>query len=135
MLTDPILEQNKRLRARVAELEETVLQLQQEAEWRGDLPEGLPYLTRLEERVLRALLSRRGVASRDDILDCVYGVENDTVDPKIIDVILSHLRKKLVGMNIKICTQWGRGWYIERASHRMAIAGDLRQLVSAAAQA
>jgi DNA-binding response OmpR family regulator len=120
MLTDPILDANKRLHVRISELEETIRQLRVEAGERGQLPDGLPYLTRQEEAVLRTLLSRRGVASRGTIFDEMHHRDSEAANDKIVDVIICKLRRKLTGTDIKICTRWGRGWYIERATFQAA---------------
>lgn len=52
------------------------------------------------------------VASRDFIMDHVYGLFNDRDDPseKIIDVQLVKMRKQLIGTNWRIDTIWGAGY-------------------------
>lgn len=134
MLTiDVLQEHNRRLRDRVSELEETVRALEariatSETE---PLPDGVPSLTVLEERVLRSLLARKGVVERDTIFFETHGESSD-VDIKIIDVIVCKLRRKLVGTEIKIATSWGRGYFIERATFRAA---QLTSAVSGIAEA
>lgn len=120
MLTDPILDANKRLHVKVAELEETIRQLKEDANGRGKIPEGLPYLTRQEEAVLSALLAKRGVVSRGVLFDQMHHRDSEASNDKIVDVIICKLRRKLVGSPVKICNLWGRGWYIERASFEAA---------------
>jgi hypothetical protein len=108
MLNEAILlEQNRRLRERVDELEETVRQLLEEAP-APDLPPGLPYLTRSEETILRALLSARGLTTRDRLYAALYQHDEDR-DPQIVVVMISRLRKKLAGL-VNIETVWGRGY-------------------------
>ncbi len=120
MLVDPILTANKRLHIKVAELEETIRQLRAEAAERAELPDGLPYLTRQEEAVLRTLMAKRGVVSRGTIFDEMHHRDSEAANDKIVDVIVCKLRRKLRGTDIKICTRWGRGWYIERATFKAA---------------
>lgn len=130
MLTDPILDQNKRLRIRVAELEEEVRQLKDAAVFDGDIPGVGGRLSVSEEAILRMLMARRGVVSSASILTAI----GSEATSNVAAVHISRLRHKLAGSGITICTRHGRGWYIERASHRMAVAGDLRHLATEGAR-
>lgn len=67
------------------------------------------FLTPKEERVLRAVLGHREVATKEFILDSVYG-GRDEPEPKIVDVFVCKVRKKL-GLHARVIqTVWGRGW-------------------------
>lgn len=43
----------------------------------------------------------------------MYGMHDDPPVPKILDVWLCRLRRKLRAHDIEIQTIWGRGWYME----------------------
>lgn len=73
-------------------------------------------LTPLECEMLSVLLINRGrVVGRWDMAEAVYDEEaiERMADPvKITDVMICKLRKKLPGL---INTNWGRGYFIDRA--------------------
>jgi DNA-binding response OmpR family regulator len=105
---NPLERENQRLRERVEELEETVRQLQEDGV-PEPLPAGLPYLTKSEETILRALLSRRGrVVPRTVLYEDLYPRGEDR-DPQIVVVMVSRLRAKLDGL-VDIKTEHGRGY-------------------------
>lgn len=116
-----MLQHNRQLRSRVEELEETVRQLEERLSERfyKPLPADIAKLTVLEEKVLRALLARHGVVTKETIVNDIYRNE-DEVDPEIVRVVVCTLRRKLKGSKIKIATAWGRGYFIERATHHAA---------------
>lgn len=67
-------------------------------------------LTKTEGRALNALhRARSGFISREQLLVSLYGLEPD-VEPKIIDVYVCKLRRKLAGTGIEIRTSWGAGF-------------------------
>jgi DNA-binding response OmpR family regulator len=116
MLTEALLlEQNKRLREENEELRETVRQLRERLP--EQLPADVPYLSAKEESVFRALLTRRVTVSRDVIYADLYGLDCEVL-PHIVDVFISHLRRKLAGTRYSIETVHSRGW-------RLAIAQAL----------
>lgn len=133
MLTEAILlEQNKRLRGRVEELEETIRQMKDEARpEKVALPPGLPRLSRLEEKVYSAVWSRRGrLVPKATIYDELYG-DDDDINPKIIDVCLYHIRRKLRGTDApSIVTVWGKGYAIDLGQESTSCAaGEVSQLL------
>jgi DNA-binding response OmpR family regulator len=101
--------QNRQLRERVEELEEEKRQrvalLVPEIDW----PSWMPHLTPLEDRVLSVLASGR-MLSRYKLLNVLYGDRPAPPDDKIIDVVIHHLRRKLVDTPLRIETKWGFGW-------------------------
>lgn len=131
MITEEILmRQNKALREENEELRETVRQLQAVASEAASLPPGVPHLTRREECVLRYLLRRHSVASRDDIYFAMYGGQGE-VDIKIVDVMVHKLRRKLAQTDITIVTDWGRGYFIDRGHvAQSAVAGEVSQCIA-----
>lgn len=114
MLTVEILQvQNKRLREENEELVETVRQYREAEAAASILPAGLPHLTRLEEKALKAIWIRRGIVDKLTIYSAIYGDET-TVDLKIVDVAIHKLRRKLTApWHPKIVTHWARGYSIE----------------------
>ncbi len=128
-----LLEQNKRLRARVDELEETVRQFAEERKEVTTLPPGLPHLTKLEERAFMALWSRRGIVDKITIYADMYG-DNSEVDMKIVDVMICHLRRKFTApTHPKILTHWSRGYSIEGregVSNAAAVRSDVASMIA-----
>lgn len=97
------------LRDRIALLEERVRQLENAlapvwnapVEWR---------LTSSESRVFSHLMTR-DVATKDSIMAPLYSDQlKDEVEPKIVDVFVCKLRKKLRPFGIQINTVWGQGY-------------------------
>lgn len=43
----------------------------------------------------------------------------DETDPKIVDVVICHLRRKLKSKGIKITTLWGHGYYLDTAGRKI----------------
>lgn len=72
-------------------------------------------LTRTEEMLLGMLYSRSYTVTRLAMFDVVYGMHDNPPEQKILDVLMSHLRKKLAPIGLTITTVWGRGWYLEPA--------------------
>lgn len=67
-------------------------------------------------RVLAVLL-RRDVAMKPTIIAALYQYEG-AVNPKIVDVLICHLRKKLRPLDINIETVWGRGYRLDRENRQ-----------------
>jgi DNA-binding winged helix-turn-helix (wHTH) protein len=45
---------------------------------------------------------------------------SETTDPKMVDVVICKLRKKLKPLGINIKTLWGRGYYLNEESRKVA---------------
>lgn len=114
-IVELLTRQNKALRERVSELEETIIQLR---EANGGpvsyLPTWLPHLTPMQERLMIALRdTRQRITSRDVLFDAICGRrESEPPDPKIIDVQICKLRRIFADTPVKITTHWGRGYSI-----------------------
>lgn len=66
-------------------------------------------LTKLENAVLKLLISYKGnVVKKEVILQRVWG-EAFKGNVRVIDTVVKQLRKKLSGYNVKIVTHYGRG--------------------------
>lgn len=72
-------------------------------------------LTRNESRILGLLLAR-DVVSRDLIMLALYSGDyrRDPPEPKIVDVFMSNVRKKLAAVTVTVQTIWGTGWALTR---------------------
>jgi two-component system cell cycle response regulator CtrA len=89
-------------------------------------------LTKKEYQIAEILALRKGaVLSKEAILDHLYG-GLDEPNPKIIDVFICKIRKKLQSMGVDdfIETNWGRGYMV--IDHRQDAAGLGPQLPAAA---
>jgi DNA-binding response OmpR family regulator len=99
--------ENELLRDRVAQLEDAMgLGFMPPPEWG---------LTR-SERLLLGVLMAREIATKNAVMAGLYGM--DVRDPpfeKIVDVLISKLRKKLVPHGITIETRWGEGHFLSPA--------------------
>jgi DNA-binding winged helix-turn-helix (wHTH) protein len=88
-------------------------------------------LTKLEASFFVVLLSHDEVSK--DVLHHVIEAQRasrnniTTTDPKMVDVIICKLRKKLSDKGVPICTIWGHGYYItneaKAAAANLLIAG------------
>lgn len=96
-------------RDRIAELEKLM---------GSDVTAGLIGLgmTRLQSRLLVALLKRPGVTSREQLLEFAYSDRwaSERPELKIIDIHLHHARKKLREHGIEITTHWGSGFSLNQ---------------------
>jgi two-component system cell cycle response regulator CtrA len=103
---DVLTEENELLR-------EESRQLRSELEnigWRAPLELNL---TPAEEVVLGCLL-KRASATKSGLYMALYGskVESDQATPKIVDVFICKLRKKLAPFGLEVGTDWGRGYFL-----------------------
>lgn len=80
--------------------------------------------TRLEAAILAVLLKRNEVTKQQlhlVIEQMRPGDNRDPTDPKMVDVIICHLRKKLKAPDITIKTAWGIGYFIPLPDREKAI--------------
>lgn len=82
-------------------------------------------LTQQETRVFGTLVNRE-VATKDAVMAALYsdraGAEGE-VEPKIVDVFVCKIRKKLKPFGIEIRTVWGQGYALNpdvRSAYRHA---------------
>lgn len=83
------------------------------------------HLTRSEAQVLQMLLAREMLTT--EAYMAVRSADDWDGDPKILDVFVCKLRKKLAPRGIQILTVWGKGWYMPadmKAAVR-ALGGDV----------
>ena len=85
-------------------------------------------LTRLEATLMGVLLRRdeadkqtlHGAIEQQRFTRATRPDSLDPTDPKMVDVIICKLRKKLKPYEVFIKTIWGRGYYIDGASRKIA---------------
>ncbi|MGV0878046.1 helix-turn-helix domain-containing protein [Martelella sp. FLE1502] len=98
---EELRERNRQLEAALVGLADTALAM--------DLG-----LTPIEFTIFRVLKTHR-VVSREALMTALYsGRPQDPPDPKVIDVFICKLRKKLAAHGFDIASQWGTGWRLER---------------------
>lgn len=101
----------KRLRDENEKLHEQLRQLKQVL----TPPFIAPYewhLTKYETLVLSSLLSARFI-SRERLFASLYSHYNEPPSYRVLDVLITKLRKKLSPVGVVIKTVWGRGYYLE----------------------
>lgn len=76
-------------------------------------------LTEVERR-LYAHMTSRELVTRESCMAVLYGHMIAPPDPKIIDVWLCKLRKKLARQGVEIVTHWGIGWSLPQNGARAA---------------
>lgn len=104
------------LLARIDKLEDRIAEL--EDELMAPLPDFLcGLLTGTEARVARVIASRQR-ARKEAILAIAWGRNSEDIDPKIVDVIVCRLRKKLAPFGIKIQTIVGVGYTFDPVSRQ-----------------
>jgi len=81
-------------------------------------------ITRLESAIL-SLLLKRAQATREQLHHAIKqprpGQNREETEPKIVDVVICHMRKKLKPHDIKIETVWGIGYLITATDRERAI--------------
>ncbi|TPN44433.1 winged helix family transcriptional regulator [Mesorhizobium sp. B1-1-4] len=77
----------------------------------------LEWLLTGSEARLFAFLTTRDVATKAAIMQAIYspGVD-DEPEPKIVDVFVCKMRKKLKPFGVSIETVWGQGYALQRRS-------------------
>ena len=107
-----VTRENELLRERVATLERALLETRPlPLEWG---------LTGSEARVFGALVTRE-IATKDTIMYALYGDRLDadaSVEPKIVDVFVHKLRRKLKPFGVIIQTCWAVGYALDAESRR-----------------
>lgn len=110
-------QENLLLRERIAVLEAVLMESAKPAiEWG---------LTSQEARVFGVLVNRE-LATKDAIMLGLYSGragDDGEVEPKIVDVFVCKIRKKLKPFGVEIRTVWGQGYALDpatRASYRIS---------------
>jgi two-component system cell cycle response regulator CtrA len=111
------------LRDRVAELEEKIRQLESQVVDRGIVAPAEWGLTPKEEAMAIAF-AKHGYIDKKQAMTVLWSSKWDIdgePDPKIFDVMLCHLRKKVKPFGVEIITRWGRGWEMPAASRNLFV--------------
>jgi two-component system cell cycle response regulator CtrA len=97
-----------RLQGRVEQLEAAMgMRVLTPMEWR---------LTPMQMRVFGVLLARE-LATKAAIMAALYRDDGrDEADPKIVDVFVCHVRRKLKAFDVPIETIWGQGYRMSPAA-------------------
>lgn len=68
-------------------------------------------LTRMEARLMRALVERQDrMVPKGALMDAMYFDRGHEAEPKIVDVLVCKIRRKLRGSPYGIETVWGQGY-------------------------
>lgn len=108
-----------RLRVENETLREQVRQLKQQLVEGGKNAPLSWGLTDCERRIYAHLTSRE-LVTRESCMAVMYSHMLSQPDPKIIDVWLCKLRRKLARQGIEIVNHWGVGWSIAQKGDRAA---------------
>ena len=119
---EALVAERERLEARVDQLERAMgMDFIAPLEWR---------LTTAETRVFGVLLARE-LATVEAVMAALYrDVAKDEAQPKIVDVFVCKIRRKLKPFGVEIRTLWARGYYLE-AECKAAIRARLGEGVTA----
>lgn len=103
-------QENEDLKHRVRELEQLLMGTELY------LPPHLK-LTARQEQLVKVMMSRP-MMTREAAMFIIYQDNPEGVEPKILDVFICKIRKKLAEHGIEIKTIWGRGWQITEDGRR-----------------
>lgn len=72
-------------------------------------------VTKLQGALLAVLINRTEVTkdTMHQVIESRRSALKDETDPKMVDVVVCHLRKRLRPFNLTIHTLWARGYYME----------------------
>uniref|UniRef100_UPI00333BC414 helix-turn-helix domain-containing protein n=1 Tax=Mesorhizobium sp. M0050 TaxID=2956861 RepID=UPI00333BC414 len=84
----------------------------------------LEWLLTSSEARLFAFLTTRQIASKAAIMQAIYSAgADDEPEPKIVDVFVCKIRKKLKPFGVQIETVWGQGYSLrDRNAHQRVAA-------------
>lgn len=116
------------MRERIELLEQEVAELQERVRHLEEMKFGLDWhppvelaLTPAEAVILAALIANER-CSKENLLDASrqsgLGYRRDEVEPKIVDVYICKLRRKLQPHGLEIVTLWGRGYQLAPESRQ-----------------
>jgi len=99
------------LRAQLDEAQETIRQMIDVQKRDVNSYIGVARLTRTEAKIVSTIV-RFGRTTKAGIYHAMYGHlgDDEQREPKIVDVMISKIRKKLRPVGVEITTQWGVGW-------------------------
>lgn len=109
-----LLSELTNLRAQLDDAQEEIRSLTKNHDSASEQFVGVARLTK-KEAVVAATLAKHGRASKASIYHALYGglSDDEQREPKIVDVFICKVRKKLAPLGIQIDTQWGVGWTLD----------------------
>lgn len=112
-------DENALLREQVADLQrQLTANWVSPIEWR---------LTKRENGVMSVLVAR-GLATKDAIMAGLYSDKiGEEPEPKIVDIFICKIRKKLEPFGIQIETRWGQGYYLDDATRTLLKNGGVQK--------
>lgn len=117
MLIAKLEAENDMLRERVAAVEQLLV-----AGVADVAPIDVHLLLTPSESVVFGVLLRRETVRKDQIMAALYrDFGKDEAEPKIVDVFICKLRRKLLPHGIKIKTMWGQGYFIDAETKRRLV--------------
>ena len=77
-------------------------------------------VTKLQGALLAVLINRTEVTkdTMHQVIESRRSSLKEETDPKMVDVVICHLRKRLKPFNLTIHTLWARGYYMEPAQRQ-----------------
>jgi len=80
-------------------------------------------VTKLQASLLAILINRNEVSKETmhQIIESRRTPGKEETDPKMVDVVICHLRKRLKPFNLKIITLWACGYYIEPVQRKQIL--------------
>jgi hypothetical protein len=112
-----LLSELTNVRAQLDDAQATIRELSAEAQ--TDKYTGVCGMTR-SEGAIAALLVKQGRASKPGIFAMLYGMSLEQPEPKIIDVFVCKMRRKLKPAGIAIGTLWSSGYEMSQ-EHRLKL--------------
>lgn len=88
-----------------------------------DVP--IQFCLTVKETTILGILMKRDIATKPGICSAMYSLINTgekDIDPKIIDVFVCKMRKKLKPYGIDIGTKWGQGYYLGKKDKAIVLA-------------
>lgn len=79
------------------------------------------------EAKLFGVMMAREIMTKEAAYAVLYSGQIDDRDPKVIDVMVCKMRKKLANFGVEIGTVWGRGYLLSPAAKEIVRALDAEQ--------
>jgi two-component system, cell cycle response regulator CtrA len=111
--------QERRLRDRIEELEETIRQLREPLPPAYRLPRQWGLTPREADLLIVLFTARLPYSHRDAIMDAMYGGLDDQANDRIIDVWINKIRKKLKPFGIRVESKWGHGYGLSEGTKQI----------------
>jgi DNA-binding response OmpR family regulator len=112
--------ENDALRARISDLEKLAFGKASDA-----ITTELAVMLTASERTVLGVLMQRERATKDHVMSALYrDLARDEAEPKIVDVFICKLRRKLKPYGIEIGTLWGQGYFLD-AENKKKIKGSV----------